>query len=113
MRTGKNTQDKASLGPALPQEEDYLDLLAGAAEEGKATEVESEEDREMLAELRRQEKQALVDRILKAKAKTQAAQAGGGGGGGGDGSSLGGGGGAGAMAPNKGQPSPYIQRKVR
>lgn len=105
-------QDKG--GPAvLPSEVDYLDLLTGAEDEqerakGVAGEMEpDEEDREMYAELRRQEKQALVDKILKAKAQAQQAKqqqqqkmAGGGGGG------------AGAMAPNKGQPSPYIQRKV-
>lgn len=85
----------------LPQEQDYLELLTGA-EEKERQEVESVEDGEMRAELRRQEKQALVDRILKAKQQKLQQQG-----------SGGGGGGAGAfMAPNKGQPSPYLQRKV-
>lgn len=91
----------------LPQEQDYLELLTGA-EEKEQQEVESGEDGEMRAELRRQEKQALVDRILKAKqqAKQQKLQQQlqGSGGGGGDAGAF--------MAPNKGQPSPYLQRKV-
>jgi hypothetical protein len=104
-----------SSSPAvLPQEQDYLELLTGAGE-AKGDDstrdgggMASDGDQELYAELRRQEKQALVDKILKAKRRQEQQQQAKGGGSGG-----GGGGGAGAMAPNKGQPSPYIQRKVK
>lgn len=83
----------------LPPEQDYLDLLTGAENDAKASEpdeMESGEDGELYKELRRQEKQALVQKILKAKNQAQQQQAK-----------------SGSGAPNKGQPSPYLQRKVR
>lgn len=49
----------------------------------------TQEDREMYEEIRRQDKQALVDKILKAKEKFEQ-----------------------RSGANKGQPSPYLARKV-
>ena len=92
-------QDKAGApsSAVLPPEQDYLDLLTGVDDAKAANEpyeMDSEEDRELYAEVRRQDKQALVKKILDAKNKAQQAK-------------------GGAGAPNKGQPSPYLQRKVR
>lgn len=55
----------------------------------------SAEDQEMYAELKRQEKQALVDKILKAKAAGLVKPS------------------SSSSAPNKGQPSPYLSRKMQ
>eukprot|EP00624_Nannochloropsis_granulata_P004357 evm.model.NODE_3177_length_20199_cov_24.013615.5 len=58
----------------------------------------SAEDQEMYDELKRQEKQALVDKILKAKAAGLVKPS----------SSS-----SSSSAPNKGQPSPYLSRKMQ
>lgn len=88
-----------------------MDLLNENENDG--TDDYDEEDRAMYEELKRQEKQALVDKILKAKQQAQQQKA-----------ALlasksqGGGGGAGAFADedegvvNKGQPSPYLASAV-
>ena len=99
--------------PIQKKEIDYMELLN--SEEG--TEDYDAEDKAVYEEVKRQEKQALVEKILKAKQQAQQQQkqqqqskslsS----------DSLGGGGGAGAFegevaVANKGQPSPYLQSAV-